>query len=193
MTLKPLLCCLLLAAVPCGAQPSAFQITGSVKRLEKSDGLRMDVPRGTIKSEEEEKVLKLEIRRTNPTVADEVNVRWLVLLKDPSGQLRPATRGLQAMKTAVGTPHELQSDPFTLRSRSFDGNHPGVGGKLEQEVAGYGVLILDADGKEMASRFQPSSVEQSVRAEWAKEAAAPKAPPAPPGPPGPRVPRRLRP
>ncbi len=144
------------------AQPSAFDISGTVKTVEKKADREMDMPRGGVEIEEDSKVLEINLRRTNPTVSGEVTVYWMVMIKDTRGNLRPITKGKQSIVVEVGIPTTLESDAFSIKTANFDfgGGHDG---KMEQEVEGYAVIIHNADGDEVGAKFQPKSMEDKVR------------------------------
>jgi hypothetical protein len=58
----------------------------------------------------------------------------------------------------------LESDAFSLMTVRFDRDHPrGNNVKREQEIEGYAILVLDADGQELAAKFQPKSLEEKAR------------------------------
>lgn len=146
------------------AQPVAFDLSGTVKTLEKDESDARKMPRGDVKLEEEMKILEVNVRRMNPTVTGEVTIRWAVLIADMRGQLRPVTKGEQHIVVDVGIPAKLESDSFSLKTLSFDHNHPrGNNVKREQEIEGYAILVLDAEGQELAAKFQPKSLEEKAR------------------------------
>lgn len=164
---------LILAPLTGWAQPSAFDIAGSVKTVEKKEGREMDLPRGDVEIEEDSKVLEIHLRRTNPTVSGAVTVRWVVVIKDVRGTLRPITKGKQEIVVDVGIPTKLESDPFSVKTASFD-FRGGGDGKMEQEVEGYAILVLDREGQELGSKFQPKSLEDKAREVMVDPAPAPQ-------------------
>ncbi|MDF3128728.1 hypothetical protein P0Y35_05925 [Kiritimatiellaeota bacterium B1221] len=144
------------------AQPAAFDISGTIKTVEKKDGREMNMPRGGVEIEEDSKVLQIHLRRTNPTVSGEVTVYWMVMIKDARGNLRPITKGKQSIVVDVGIPTSLESDAFSIKTANYDfgGRNDG---KVEQEVEGYAVIIQNAEGDEVGAKFQPKSMEDKVR------------------------------
>lgn len=158
----PLLSLLIFCPVTGWSQPSAFDISGTVKTVEKKEDRKMDLPRGDVKIEEDSKILEINLRRTNPTVSGEVTVRWAVLIKDMRGNLRPITKGEQNIVLDVGIPAKLESDAFSLQKADFNFRR-GNDGKMEQEVEGYAILILNAAGDELGAKFQPGSLEEKAR------------------------------
>lgn len=65
---------------------------------------------------------------------------------------------------------ELTSDPFELVEVDVDRNR-GFGNDREQDVDGYAVIILDQDGQEIGTKFQPARIEKDARALMAKSVA----------------------
>ncbi len=147
------------------AQAGGYQVAGSVKTLTREKSDRQELPHGSTRLVQEEKVLVMEIRRVNPNAPANAEVRWMVLMEAISGDVRPAVHGKQQVATQVGIPVEVQSDSFTLREREFNGNGGLGSGSAEQKVKGYGVLVFDAEGNEMGSKFSATAVEAEIRRE----------------------------
>ena len=110
----------------------------------------------------EQKVLEIKLRRVNPTLGEAVKVQWAVWMRDMGGRVRIATHGERELQTTVGQVIEFTSDPFELRERDIDFRH-GPDGERTQEIEGYAVRILDLEGNEIGTKFQPSSIEEVAR------------------------------
>lgn len=146
------------------AQPPAYDLSGTVKTLEKEKRDTREVPSGDLKVADELKVLEVNARRMTPTVSGEVTIRWAVLISDMRGRLRPVTLGEQQIVMEVGIPAKLESDAFSLTSVRLDNNTVrGNDIKREQEIEGYAIMVLDAAGQELAAKFQPKSIEKKAR------------------------------
>jgi hypothetical protein len=190
-SILPILFCTL-AVAPLWGNTTAFQITGTVKTESRDKSDRQQLPRATTRLITEEKVLHLSIRRTNPTLGEHAEVKWVVLVEGMRGTTSVAAAGSQRIHTAVGVPVEITSDAFTLKERTFNGEGKRGDGSLEQSVKGYGVIIVDAQGRELGSKFQPSSIEEDVRALQAAQEKRGDEGEAEGGRPKRNVPRRLR-
>jgi hypothetical protein len=145
------------------AQTSAFQISGTIRSRGEVEGEEKQRPRREIRVDEETKVLEMKLRRTNPTVGEEVTVHWGVWIKDLEGRIRLATQGKKELTTSVGVVVELTSDGFELLERNVDLRN-GQSRDLEQKVEGYAVWITGAEGAVIGSKFQPSRMKQQVEA-----------------------------
>lgn len=181
------------------AAQSAFQILGTLKTVDRVKSDRSDLPRGSVQTETREKVLEIEIRRTNPTVGENAVLEWVVVLEQPNGRSKLGTHGSQAIHTLVGVPVEVTSDTFTLWEGKFNGDGRVGNASREREVKGYAVRMVDPEGNELAVKFQPKSVEEDARKAFAWAASrkkeggeAPEAKPEEDGdrPERPRVPSR---
>lgn len=129
---------------------------------EKSEG--RETLRGEVQVEDGLKILEIDLRRINPTVPGAVIVQWAVMISDMRGQLRPVTKGQRQIVMEVGIPTQLESNSFSVKTIRFDRDIPGRDNKkFEQEIVGYAILILNEDGQEIASKFQPKSLEGKAR------------------------------
>jgi len=155
------------------AQTTAFQISGSIKTENRNKSDSQQLPRASTRLITEEKVLEMSIRRINPTLGEHAKVEWVVLLEDMRGAVRVATSGSQMLHSNVGVPVEVVSDTFTLKERTFNGEGNRGNGSVEQSVKGYAVRITDEEGRELGTKFQPSSIEKDVRSLMAKETEIP--------------------
>jgi hypothetical protein len=171
--LLPLFSVLVLCPLTGWSQATAFDISGTVKTVEKKDDKEIDRPRGDVEIEVDSKVLEINLRRTNPTVSGDVTVYWMVLIKDTRGNLRPVTKGKQSIVADVGIPTKLESDAFSIKTVNFDFGRRNDG-KMEQEIEGYAVIIQNAAGDEVGSKFQPKSIEDTVREKIVDPTPAPK-------------------
>jgi hypothetical protein len=70
---------------------------------------------------------------------------------------------------------ELSSADFSLMEREWSGRKEGSG-SMEQKITGYGILVVDAKGSEISSKFSPASVEAAIRAELLEQAKREEAP-----------------
>jgi hypothetical protein len=153
------------------AQSQAYQISASVKTLSKTKSDKQDLPRGSTRLVEEEKVLALQLRRTSPSVGESAEVRWVVLMEDMNGRTRPVVKGGQQIATQVGIPIDLESEAFSLLEREWNGSGNRKDGSVEQKVKGYGIVILDEKGAEIASKFSSGALESALRKALTEEAA----------------------
>jgi len=151
------------------AAGSAYHVSGTVKTVEKEKSGRRDMPRGDVQTEVRTKVLEMSVRRTNPTVGGNATVEWVVILEQPNGKSKLGTHGSRPLHTNVGVPVEITSDPFSLWEGTFRGDGRVGDASREQEVKGYAIRVVDAEGGELGVKFQPASVEEDARKafEWA--------------------------
>ncbi|MGA0333034.1 MAG: hypothetical protein ACO3N7_01925 [Kiritimatiellia bacterium] len=155
---------LILSALTLKAQPVAFDISGTLKTVEKNDSQQLKRPLADVDVKEKMRILEITLRRTNPTVSGEVKVEWLVVMQDIRGRLRPATRGEQAVSLAVGIEQKLESAPFSIKEAKIDfDNRWNDDKKVEQEVEGYAIILRNPEGEEVGAKFQPKSLEEKVR------------------------------
>ncbi|WFB35311.1 hypothetical protein P3T73_14200 [Kiritimatiellota bacterium B12222] len=145
------------------AQSTGYELTGKFKTVEKEKGEEQQRLRGEIRVDEAVKVLQIDLRRMNPTVSGNIKVAWVVLIKDMQGKLRGVGKGEQKMAADVGIPIQIESETFQLKEVRMDGRG-ARDRKMEQEIEGYGVVIVDLKGEEVGARFQPKSIETQARA-----------------------------
>ncbi len=145
------------------AATQAYQIKGSVKTLDKTKGAKIDRPRGTAQQIDREQALIFEVRRTNPTIGEHATVEWVVVMEGERGNPYLGTYGKQQIHSVIGIPVELESDPFRSQERTFNGDKHLKYVSRGQDVKGYGVRVLDANGQEIGTKFQPASVEEEAR------------------------------
>jgi hypothetical protein len=157
------------------AATTSFQVTGSVKTVDKTKSDRQDLPRGSIQRIEKEQILSMELRRINPTVGEHATVEWVVVLEGVKGQPMLGTYGSQPIHTQIGIPITLESESFSLKERNFNGDGKTGNASAEQKVKGYGIRVVDQDGNEIGTKFQPSSVEEDARKVFELKSAAPGA------------------
>jgi hypothetical protein len=135
-----------------------------VKTIEKDEKEGIQRRRGEIHVDEDSKILEMNIRRMNPNVAERVTIRYAVFISDMRGVIRPITKGEQTISVPVGIPTQLESDSFTVTKVNFESNlEHGSDGEREQEVEGYAIIVLDTEGNEISSKFQPNSLEEKAR------------------------------
>jgi len=153
-----------LASVSGWAKSSAFDLSGTLKTFEKDEKEGIQRRRGEIQVEEDSKILEMNIRRMNPTVAERVTIRYAVFISDMRGAIRPITKGEQTISVPVGIPTQLESDSFTVTKVSFESNREhGSDGRREQKIEGYAIIVLDTQGNEISAKFQPKSLEEKAR------------------------------
>jgi len=156
--LQALLCVGLMVSTVYGR--AAVDIKATKKTASKHKGSQQQLPRGQTQSTEDSVYYVLEIKNNSSTAAGAVDLQWIVLLEGAGGRISPATSGTEQLTLSFGRTETVETGTITLRGREWSGRHRS--GKVEDEIAGYGVRVLNQQGDVIATKYHPSSIESKV-------------------------------
>ncbi len=153
----------LLSAAPAHALDKV-RITDSTKTVEKRQSNDQKLPKGTTSLTTKELVQTFTLQRMAPDVPEQVTVKWVVLRESRDGRLEEATRGESVQRLPLGQAATVSTAPFSIMERSWVGRHHA--GSVSEEIAGYGLRLLNDAGTVLAEKYKPTSIEKQI--DWDK-------------------------
>ena len=114
---------------------------------------------------------EFNVRTVSPHV-NRARAEWVVVT-DTLGMVMPAGNGQRMMDLKLGHSVKWQSDPIDLKELEFRGI-PNIGsGEIETKIKGYGIRLLDRNGKVVGEKYSSSRVEGAARKMLARLSKAP--------------------
>lgn len=156
--------CLLLSlvAVPLTVHGDSalLEIDASRSTVERHRGAEQDVPRGTTRYTEQDIVYTFSVKPRSTRVPDEVLVEWAVLVEKPGGRIETVERGGKVLNVRLGRASTVAAEAVTLQGREYDMRRGS--GDVKDDVYGYGVRVLDADGNVLAEKYSRTGAQDTI-------------------------------
>ncbi len=134
-------------------------ITMTKKTAQQSKGTQQEVPRGTTRAVEKEIVYVVELRSMIPHAAD-LTAEWVILVEMAGGRVAPGNSGSKSISLNFGQTLSFETGPVTLLSREW--NTMRAGGTVKDDVAGYGIRVVDSGGAVLAEKYEPLSIKSQI-------------------------------
>jgi hypothetical protein len=138
-----------------------IRITDSKKTVEKRESSAQKLAHGTTSLTEKQIILTFGLQRMAPDVPETVTAAWVLIQEGRDGRLAEASRGTSVVVLPLGRTTSLETAPVTLVEREWSNRRKS--GSLADSIAGYGLRILDAEGKVIAERYDPKSMQSEIR------------------------------
>ena len=135
-------------------------ITATKKTAQQSKGSQQELPRGTTQAVEKEIVYVVELRSMIPHPATDLTTEWVLLVEMAGGRVAPGNSGSKPVSLNFGQALSFETGPVTLLSREW--NTARGGGTVKDNIAGYGIRVVDSAGAVLAEKYEPLSAKSQI-------------------------------
>lgn len=127
----------------------------------KRDSSDQQVFGGRTSLTEKEYVYRIDLQSIGTQFANPAKVEWIVMMEDMSGRLKPAARGNMEATLALGRSASVTTTPVQINQRDWQGPH-GRSGKIEDQIKGLAVRVLDQNGNVAVESYEPTSLKKEI-------------------------------
>lgn len=153
-------------ALPFAAPAAGIQITAREKTLDVDKGKKVDLPHGDARRRDKEVVVVMSVRNMQPANKGKFTVQWSLHREDAFGKVSEVQQKMTTLELPVGKEVTVESDVVTISDIRWDANRSRNNASLSQDLYGYGVRVLDDQGKVAGEFYKPAAVQGRIK--WAE-------------------------
>ncbi|MFO1521083.1 MAG: hypothetical protein U1G05_03405 [Kiritimatiellia bacterium] len=153
-------------ALPFSVPAAGIQITAREKTLEVDKGKKVDLPHGDVRRRDKEVVVAMTIRNMQPANKGKFTVQWSLHREDAFGKVSEVQQKQTVVELPVGREVAVESDVVTISDVRWDAKRNRDNASLSQDLYGYGVRVLDDQGRVAGEFYKPAAVQGRIK--WAE-------------------------